>query len=124
MAFLDDASRCITGFGIFKRATSENAALVLRKAIREFGESIQMPSDIGRCFAAGKMGGPKSKWTATAFEKELIKHDTTLITTRPYHPQTNGKLERWFRTLEDELAHFESVGEFVEFYNERRTHFV
>ena len=54
--FLDDAARRITGFGIFERATLNNASLVLRKTIREFESPIQMLSDNGRCFAAGKMG--------------------------------------------------------------------
>ena len=38
-------------------------------------------------------------------------------------PRTNGKLERFFRTFESEFVHFERVEEFMEFYNERRTHF-
>ncbi len=29
------------------------------------------------------------------------------------HPQTNGKLERFHRTLEEELCHFGSLAEFV-----------
>ncbi len=45
-----------------------------------------------------------------------------LLNSRPYHPQTNGKLKRWFGTLERELAHFGKIDEFIEFYNERRTH--
>ncbi len=32
VAYLDDSSRCITGFGVFEHATSKNAVLVLRKA--------------------------------------------------------------------------------------------
>lgn len=45
------------------------------------------------------------------------------MTTRPYHLQINGKLERFFQTFEEEFVHFDRVGEFMEFYNEQRTHF-
>ena len=34
IVYLDDASRCVTGFGVFQDATSENAVLVLRDAIK------------------------------------------------------------------------------------------
>ncbi|MBU1926307.1 MAG: DDE-type integrase/transposase/recombinase [Gammaproteobacteria bacterium] len=61
--------------------------------------------------------------------KELgIKHRHT----RPYRPQTNGKVERFWRTLEDELIEgttFETLEEFKEelikyliYYNEHRPH--
>ena len=123
IVFLDDASRCVTGFGVFQDATSENATLALRRAISEYTTPAQMLSDNGRCFAGGKAGGPKKRWTPTAFEEELLANNIMLITTRPYHPQTNGKLERFFRTFESEFVHFDRVDEFMEFYNERKTHF-
>ena len=49
----------------------------------------------------------------------------------PYHPKTNGKLERYHRTLKDDVnqVSYEVVGDleaairgFVEFYNYRRYH--
>ena len=123
IVFLDDASRCVTGFGVFQDATSENAALALRRATSEYTTPAQMLSDNCRCFAGGKAGGPTKRWTPTAFEEELLVNNIMLITTRPHHPQTNGKLERFFRTFESEFVHFDRVEEFMEFYNERRTHF-
>ncbi len=68
------------------------------------------------------MDGPKSKWTPTAFENELIKHNIMLITMRPYHPQTNGKLERRLRTREDEMAHYKSLEDYVDYCNKVRLH--
>ena len=53
------------------------------------------------------------------------------ILAAPYHPQTNGKLERYHRTLKDDVNQvpYEVVGDleaviraFVEFYNYRRYH--
>ena len=46
-----------------------------------------------------------------------------LINSRPYHPQTNGKLERFHRSVEDEIWHYESLSSYIEYYNEERLHF-
>ena len=46
-----------------------------------------------------------------------------MINSRPYHPQTNGKLERFHRSIEEEIFHYESLSAYVEYYNERRLHF-
>ena len=46
-----------------------------------------------------------------------------MINSRPYHPQTNGKLERFHRSIEEEIHHYESLSEYIEYYNERRLHF-
>ena len=36
----------------------------------------------------------------------LLKHGVDVIHSRPYHPQTRGKNERFHRTLEDEIFAF------------------
>ncbi len=41
----------------------------------------------------------------------------------PAQPQTNGKLERFHRSIEDEIFHYESLSDYVEYYNEIRLHF-
>ena len=123
VAYLDDASRCITGFGVFQHATSENSALVLRKAIKSFGTPAQILSDNGTQFTSTRRHTPTHRWTPTVFEEELLDSDIVLINSRPHHPQTNGKLERFFRTLEDELHHFDSIASFMQYYNEDRLHF-
>jgi len=47
VAFLDDASRLVTGVGVFDTATAENAVLVLNKAVLDFGVPRQLCSDWG-----------------------------------------------------------------------------
>ena len=43
-----------------------------------------------------------------------------MINSRPYRPQTNDKLERFHRNIEEEIHHYESLSEH---YNERGLHF-
>ncbi|MCB9370216.1 transposase [Candidatus Woesearchaeota archaeon] len=48
-----------------------------------------------------------------------IKH----ILARVHHPQTNGKIERWWGTYKLEFdSRFNNLDEFVKFYNEERLH--
>jgi len=42
------------------------------------------------------------------------------IVGRVNHPQTNGKIERFYGTIEEKPALFKSVDEFVSWYNEIR----
>lgn len=55
------------------------------------------------------------------------------IVASPYHPQTNGKIERYHRTIRGDigLVPYEMPGElreaikdFIEYYNYRRLHFL
>ena len=94
ITYLDDASRCVTGAALFSNATSENAVKLLRLAIDGFGVPATLLSDNGSCFV-GAGGRKKSggSWTPTLFESELLALNMGLINSRPYHPQTNGKLE-------------------------------
>ena len=45
-----------------------------------------------------------------------------LINSRPYHPQTNGKLERFHRSVEDEVWRYNCLDDYVEYYNTDRLH--
>jgi len=66
------------------------------------------------------------------FEKLLTFYGIKHRYTQPFRPQTNGKIERFWRTLEDELLsgeEFETLEEFkhylqgyVVYYNEHRGH--
>ena len=57
-----------------------------------------------------------------AFEDKLLDRGMHLINSMPYHPQTNGKLERLHRTLEAEVGRHDSLDDFVTYYDERRLH--
>ena len=123
ITYLDDASRCITGYGVFGEATGLNAVKVLRQAIGVFGCPASILSDNGSCFVGVRGANkPKGAWTPTIFENELLDLGIHLINSRPYHPQTNGKLERFHRTLETEMGRHNSLEDFITYYNERRLH--
>ena len=122
ITYLDDASRCVTGFGLFDEATGQNAVQVLRQAVQAFGAPSSILSDNGSCFVGVRRGTPKGSWRPTIFENELLDLDIHLINSRPYHPQTNGKLERFHRTIEDEVGRHDSLEDFITYYNERRLH--
>ena len=51
------------------------------------------------------------------------------IVSSPYHPQTNGKIERYHRSLKGEISRLpydsaqgEAIAAFIEYYNYRRYH--
>lgn len=66
------------------------------------------------------------------FERLLIEMDIKHRLTKPYRPQTNGKIERFWKTIEEELieeTYFESIDMFKDellkyliYYNEHRPH--
>ena len=76
------------------------------------------------------MDGKKNIKTKTGeraiskFEKELNSIGIDLWTSRRGHPQTNGKMEKWFDTLKKRKKKHpeETLLEFVKWYNEKRIH--
>ena len=123
IAYLDDASRCVTGFGLFQHATAENSIAILQKAIREFGTPGQVLSDHGVQFTSNYDVPEGRQRSLTRFELELAERGIAHVLARVRHPQTNGKIERFFRTLELEIGRFRSLPDFVGYYNEKRLHF-
>jgi putative transposase len=116
IAFIDDYSRFIVHAEYFTKATTENTLLAFARAIKQHGKPEAIITDNGTQFtpAKGEMG------MFTEFcESNEIKH----ILGRIHHPQTNGKIERWFGTYKQEFKNGEdTLNSFVKFYNEERLH--
>ena len=92
MAFLDDASRLITCYGVFDSATNENTIRVLRKGFTEYGIPDEILTDHGTQLVTAK-NREKAKHKFKEFLKENgVRH----ILARVRHTQTNGKIERFF----------------------------
>ena len=121
---LDDASRCVVAARLFRRATSRNSVIAMRAAIAAFGRPAAVLSDNGPCFAGGgvRRDSPRGRRKPTEFEAELERRGTRPTASSPYHPQTNGKLERFLRSLEREIKYRRSLAAYIRYYNEDRLH--
>jgi len=124
IGFIDDHSRYVVGLDVFRSQTSERVLEVYRRAVAEYGVPKELLSDQGRQY---------SSWRGTTrFEAELRKDRVHHIKSRPHHPMTLGKIERFWKTIWEEFLEraqfdsFESAGErirlWVKYYNHRRPH--
>jgi putative transposase len=120
IAYLDDASRFVTGYGLFPEATSAHSVEVLERAISKYGKPASVLTDRGIQFYAQDAG--ERLRGLTSFEKYLIEHDIRHVLSRVNHPQTNGKVERFFGTVKAKMKWFNSVDELMEWYNEVKLH--
>jgi transposase InsO family protein len=124
LAFIDDKSRRVMAAGKFSNATEKNAIFLLHQAI--LGNAVcpvVVLSDKGTQFYNSKRNS-KGKRPPSLFEQELEQLGIDYWTGRRRHPQTNGKMEKWFDTMKKWLKkHPErSLENFVEWYNKRRIH--
>jgi transposase InsO family protein len=124
VAFMDDHSRFITGYGLH---ASQSAALVLevlRAAIASHGTPEEILTDNGSQYVT---------WRGkSAFAKELEQRGIRQVVASPRRPQTLGKIERFWGTLWRECvgtAVFLDLGEartrighFIDHYNFQRSH--
>jgi transposase InsO family protein len=55
--------------------------------------------------SAANSGKESSAYVASAFDQELLQSAIKHTRTKPFHPWTNGKVERYNRTLLNEWAY-------------------
>ncbi len=124
IGFLDDHSRFIVGWGLYRFQTAANVQEVFRAGIEKHGLPKEVLSDNGRQYYS---------WRGRSqFTEMLTKLGIRHIRSRPYHPQTCGKIESFWRNVIQEclaktpLGSFdeakEKIGEYVEYYNFKRPH--
>ena len=114
VTYQDDASRFITGHGVFGEATGRHALDVLRQAIAAHGRPASILTDRGSQFYAKAEFKKKG---ATAFEAALVEMGIKHRLARVNHPQTNGKLERFHGEIQAKFHLFRDMDEFVDWYN-------
>ena len=116
IAFIDDHSRFIVYGQYFNNATTENTILAFKNAIRKHGKPQAILTDQGTQFTPTRA----ETGLFTQFCKQnQIKH----IKARIHHPQTNGKIERWFGTYKTEFKpNQEILEQYIKYYNEKRLH--
>ena len=91
----DDHSRFVIRI-IPSESTSNLVLPAFREAFYEFGMPNSVLSDNGAQFAGFRQG-------YTQFEKWLMNHDVLPIHGRIKHPQTQGKIERFHRAMNQEV---------------------
>jgi len=119
--YIDDRTRLITSYGIFKRATVDNTIALLKCGINQYGKPKAIMTDHGPQYYTNK---PDANQNNTQFRIILnalgIKH----YVARVNRPQTNGKVERFFLTYKTEYAtgSFKNIRDYISHYNEHRLH--
>lgn len=123
---LDDYSRYIIAWKLFSSMSAADVQEVLDLAIAKTGvEKIKVKhrprllSDNGPCYISGQL------------EKYLQEKKIDHIRGRPYHPMTQGKIERFHRSMKNvinlEKYYYpwdleNQLEKFVEYYNHERYH--
>jgi putative transposase len=120
-SLLDGYSRFIAHWELRESMTEAEVETIIQRARERFaGERPRIISDNGPQFVAKDF-------------KEFIRIcEMTHVRTSPYYPQSNGKIERWHKTLKGECIRVKTplsledarrlVTEFVVHYNEVRLH--
>ncbi len=121
IAILDDASRLIVGYGLFDNATQNNSITVMQQAIQQYGKPQQLISDHGVQFTSISRENCSNP-ADNKFQQFLAEQEIQHIKARVKHPQTNGKLERWWQTNNKLVNHFGSLKKAIHNYNEQRPH--
>jgi len=117
---LDDASRKVLAGGEFSSINTENSKLVLDQVIERYWWLLPMRElimDHGSEFGAHRVH-EDGTWNG-GFKQHLEEYGIRPILGSVAHPQTNGKLERFFREYKRHRADFHSIDEFVNWYNNR-----
>ena len=113
-AVIDDASRYLLALLEVKNATTEASIGGMKQALR-YGKIKQCISDHGTQFI--KQQGMKS-----LFKEYLQTEGIKQILCRIKHPQSNGKIEKWFDLYKNHRHAFQTDKEFMDWYNNKRPH--
>lgn len=123
IVIIDDASRLVVGWRLCDNATSENSVEVLKQAISSYGKpkAILTGRDT-QFYCTNKEGRAKGK---TYFQNFLEANEIKHIVARVNHPQTCGKIERFFGEVKTRIniwQDFKTVDEVVKWHNEIKPH--
>jgi transposase InsO family protein len=124
--FIDDYSRAILASVAVPVATAPEVVRLFFATARTYGLPSSVLSDNGAIYTAAYRG------SHTGMEIELAALGITFKHGKPYHPQTQGKVERYHLTLKkwlrkrplvDSLEELQTqIDGFVTYYNEVRPH--
>jgi len=123
---LDDYSRYIVSWKLAKSMAAGDVKATLDNALATTGvdqvkvrHRPRLLSDNGPCYISKELG------------EYLAEHEMQHTRGKPYHPQTQGKIERYHRTMKNvvKLRNYyqpevleREIRKFVEYYNDERVH--
>jgi transposase InsO family protein len=123
---IDDHSRLVVASRALRVTTAPDVVEIFRQAGESWGFPAALLTDNGCVYTAAYRGG------SCAMETELLSRGIAFRHSRPYHPQTCGKVERLHQTLKCFLAKQPPAGSidvlqaqidrFVAYYNDVRPH--
>jgi transposase InsO family protein len=126
ITFLDDHSRLILASRVVRTATARTALSTFHIAAARYEVPAALLTDNGCVYTAQYRGGRQ------ALESEMLALGVIFKHSRPYHPQTCGKIERWHQTLKKFLRKQPPAGSvgllqrqldrFCAYYNDVRPH--
>jgi putative transposase len=119
-AILDDASRKILAGGEFATIDTENSMKVIDQMVERYWIICplrELMMDHGSEFGAHRRD-ENGNWDGE-FKRYIVSLGIKPILARVKHPQTNGKLEKWFDAYQRFRKFFATFDEFVEWYNNR-----
>jgi transposase InsO family protein len=133
LTWLDDHSRYALSVTAHHRVTGPIVLAEFRKAVAQHGIPASTLTDNGMVFTTRLSGGQRGASTRNGFEHELRKLGVTQKNSRPNHPTTCGKVERfqqtlkkWLRAQPDQPSSIVQlqalIDRFLTEYNQRRPH--
>jgi putative transposase len=123
---IDDYSRYILAWDLKRDMTADSLIDVVQRAIDASG-ICQVPVEEQTSLLSDNGAG----YISRAFNDYLRLVGMKHILAAPFHPQTNGKIERYHQTLKGNINQLpyqmpseltEAIEKFVEYYNYRRYH--
>jgi transposase InsO family protein len=132
-SWLDDCSRFALRVTAHVRVTGPIVLASFREAVAAHGIPASTLTDNGMVFTTRLSGGKRGAGTRNGLETELRRLGVTQKNSRPNHPTTCGKVERFQQTMKKWLtAHPEQpatiaelqtlINQFAADYNHRRPH--
>jgi transposase InsO family protein len=133
LTWLDDCSRYALSVTAHHRVTGPIVLSTFRETVAEHGIPASTLTDNGMVFTTRLSQGKKGAGTRNGFETELRLLGVVQKNGHPWHPQTQGKVERfqqtmkkWLRAQPDQPSTVDDLqallDAFVEEYNEHRPH--
>ena len=124
--FIDDYSRSVLASVVVPVATAADVVRIFYDTCEHYALPQSVLSDNGAIYTS------KYRGATTGLEIDLVRLGITFKHGKPYHPQTQGKIERYHKTLKKwlrrqvpaaSIAELQAqINRFILYYNEVRPH--